>query len=1461
MTPEELQELIRQRGFVENKETSAASELKKSISERGLIATPSIRNPNPIKATTQDVSVLGDVFKGVVSGTLIGVPEGLASLGFGLYDALADDDTLRDLDAFTGQLRDRLGVNPETQAGEMAELLGLFATTSIPVIGWMNTAGKVARGTRAVGTSKTRFGKAAETFGNSAAGKALLAGEGAGPATRRLYDLKRGLVTTGATATADFMVAPDGVSTMSDHFDALPDILKTEEDMGFTGRDEVARRLRNKLRIAGESLAIGAAVDFALPVAGAAIGGAGVVANPVIAPATAAIGRGFDVLAEQADKVPVFNTTNFKKFFTTAGLLEKELSESILDTGSGVQGQTKVAAKLLSSYDKEVRATVGSMPLFGKGKARYQAAYDDLIKYLDGDETALNAYTDNVRNSARQLAAARNNLSEQIYDQLTTAYKNGDIRDELGPDGKVIRTAQQVYEGLRKAFEKRESAYLRRMYTGGIDRKNLRNIIQTDKFKTAVDEVETYLTKNGGQEMRDLESQGLLRQTAEQYVLDNIVKDRVGITDRPSIEGLTKAGTENLEKQVEKSSRVHAAGARFLGEAVPLYKVSEDLLKSRSPILEASPMLRELMGEVKTGRNAAVTRYLQTITDMAGLAGSSRLYNELLNNPSITGTADDIIKGLDEGATTPMIIRAEDMVELTQKSPDLAKRLTNTLYVQVPLAQRSVFGGQFGVLGGNFVKKELYDALTTRPIARTALGNMWALGIQAKGASQISKTVFSTMAQARNYASGVFFGTANGHMPRAGDIFDAFDISAAKMANMREKDFVDFYQLAMRNGLLEDSVLVKEMQDTLRGTLREAERGGRRVISFTEKLTDAAKNIPGAEAAAKTAGAPIKGLQTSYAFADNLWKMNAFISERARYAAALRNSVLDETGQAVIKASDWDLVADDLIAQGIAKRKSNIHGDNFFDTWTADIVKDVMPVYSRIPRIAKMAARLPVAGNFVGFSAEVIRNSYNIVRQGAAEISFRATDDIVEKIGEKAAQRLQREINAIGAKRLTGYVTTAAGVSPAIAAGASAALGLTEGERKGLDKLKPYFYEGQVMVPLTKPKDGKMQYMPISYYAPYDSAVAPAKAALEAYSKGEALGKGEIQKIADGAFTFIGKLAQPFTEEALLSERVADVVSVAGFGRGGRRRTGAEVYDQADDGYEKMVKSMRHILGAMNPSIVDNFVTIRADRGVVPGKITRAATETPTAYGREFDLYEEIMANTLGARSLTLDANNQIQFSSSAYAKFRNDGPAPELSRIFRANDASEEDIINGWVDANQDLFRLQQNLFLDFEAAKSLGLSDRDIRKKAKGRGIGAKDVNQILKGKFQPLRIGYTLVEEAQREQREGQGRVLPARDLADLRLDLNRISDRQLKQVRLDEPFPLFKEPEPVTPLRPTVSQTPNVPVLSQPLSSPSAPPAAPLPTATGPQTSINPELLGDNPIEQARNMELARRTRTT
>ena len=202
---------------------------------------------------------------------------------------------------------------------------------------------------------------------------------------------------------------------------------------------------------------------------------------------------------------------------------------------------------------------------------------------------------------------------------------------------------------------------MRRMYTaGGLNRKNLKNIQQTDRFKAAVDEVEEIMKgkkdKDGNRIYIDpgkkLDREGKLRTYAEQYVLDNIVKDRVGITARPRLDDLSADVSESLLKQAEKSANEMKAGQRIFGEAVPLFKVSEDLLKSRSAIIEASPMLRELMGEVKTGRDGAISRYMQTMTDMAAIAGSNKLYNDLLENPNITGTLSDIGEG-----KLPMILK------------------------------------------------------------------------------------------------------------------------------------------------------------------------------------------------------------------------------------------------------------------------------------------------------------------------------------------------------------------------------------------------------------------------------------------------------------------------------------------------------------------------------------------------------------------------------------------------------------------------------------------------------------------------------------------------------------------------------------------------------------------------------------------------------------------------------------
>ena len=174
-------------------------------------------------------------------------------------------------------------------------------------------------------------------------------------------------------------------------------------------------------------------------------------------------------------------------------------------------------------------------------------------------------------------------------------------------------------------------------------------------------------------------------------------------------------------------------------------------------------------------------------------------------------------------------------------------------------------------------------------------------------------------------------------------------------------------------------------------------------------------------------------------------------------------------------------------------------------------------------------------------------------------------------------------------------------------------------------------------------------------------------------------------------------------------------------------------------------------------------------------------------------------------------------------------------------------------------MFRLQQELFLDFEAAKALGLSSRSIRSRAKGRGIGSKDVNQILKGEFQPLEIGNNIVQDAYQQEREGEGRLISAKDLSRLRGELNKLAYRQLRGLNLKKSFPRVSDEDSREETTSPVSS-----VVTPPTTTAVRPPVAPITPVVTPsvqgRSAINPGLLGDNPVEIQRNLELASRTRS-
>ena len=127
-----------------------------------------------------------------------------------------------------------------------------------------------------------------------------------------------------------------------------------------------------------------------------------------------------------------------------------------------------------------------------------------------------------------------------------------------------------------------------------------------------------------------------------------------------------------------------------------------------------------------------------------------------------------------------------------------------------------------------------------------------------------------------------------------------------------------------------------------------------------------------------------------------------------------------------------------------------------------------MPIYSRVPEVVKKIRRVPFFGAFASFPAEIIRNSTNILSRGVDELAFTASPELISKIGSQAAKELQKQIRAIGAQRLTGYISSAYIVPKAAVMTAQKFTGVTDEE---LEKIRihalPAYMLGHNIMPLS----------------------------------------------------------------------------------------------------------------------------------------------------------------------------------------------------------------------------------------------------------------------------------------------------------------------------------------------------------------------------------------------------------
>ena len=1335
-------------------------------------------------------STFSDIAQGFFSGILRGGAVEPAKTGLTLLQSkFGGPDQAKELEKTYQKFQEYTGLQPDKTGGQITERITGFLTSYL-------TLGKVLKGAKSL-------------MGIKAPPPSIGAFRKLSP-TQRVIQAGKTSFRGGA---AEFLSAPDGAMTLSDSFDALPDALKTDNEVKIDSRDEAKRRLVNKLKLGTEATAFGLAVEAAFPVVGVTVKSASKLNLPFqykgyqlgVGGVVKGISDGIGFLGANINKalgrLP-------EKYLTSAGVTPKEIYEQIQDATFVTKADADKVANTLSSFDRELKKVIRGQRLFGRGRLGIQEAHDNLYDFLSGSNlNALDQYGQGVKTAAKSLRTQIDDMSDLMATDIGRRIDLGEIDPTRG-------------QQLINTINEQKGSHIRRIYEGAFSKgETLADIKLKPEYITAVRKLAAKFPED---------EDAVARAT---QVIDDAINENAINLAVPS------------EETVNSVAKGLQFADNFFGRK-PLYEVMEGIFKDRDKFIYGIPEFRTLVKEVKDPIKVA----LRTIGDMSTTLNASRLYSSL--STQLKNTAEQGITSLRQGGR-PLIISGENLtdkasinflkqngyVKLDEYIPQkpigsVLDDVSDVVPTDVDIEKMSIFGGKYGALSGDYVAPEIYNSLTMPIRGNSIFNDLLGVTLQLKGLSQYSKTVLNPLAQVRNFMTGPFFLLSNGLVARNMNLGESMALTFKKYDNLSSDEFKSFYDTFGKLGLRDENIALKEIEEI-------AKDGGK--FNFLNAI----EKIPGA-----------KALQKTYMNTDTYWKMNAFSGEKARYSAAFN--------KAGILIDD---IADDLIATKIIKRpKGEVLQDvDTLDVLVGDIVKETMPIYSRVPEAIKLIRKVPVVGAFASFPAEIIRNSANILARGVDEMSFIATPQIVSKVGATAAKELEKQIRAIGAQRIAGYISSAFVIPKAIVSASAKAAGISEEqlEEIRINNLAD-FMKGQLIAPLspiTKDKKGdyNLEYTSLSYLMPYDFVLQPARAALDAYNRKGFLDAQSATDIVSSVFQAFGTFMEPFAGESLLAERIFDVTL-----RDGNTDSGIKVYSQGDSLGGKMKKGLIHVFNGLNPAILESTFfkpTARGPGGELSiefGRTGKAFTQTltgtllPTKTGVVYESPAEALTTLTGIRALKANFNDSLYYKTNEYSKKRNT-LRTDFNSYADDNDLSTQDILSGYDAANNTLFKLQQDMYRIIKGAKDLGIDDATIYQMITEKGKMSKDEFQMIsQGFFMPFSVTDDLIERILRDRlirnEPGPVRELPVNEMLDA---YQKVLGKSL--IGASEP----QESKKSFFDQKTETSIPEFNLIQEQTTD-----TRPLtinnfaPKLISPKTT-SPSLLGGNIVDQAKNMEILQR----
>ena len=542
----------------------------------------------------------------------------------------------------------------------------------------------------------------------------------------------------------------------------------------------------------------------------------------------------------------------------------------------------------------------------------------------------------------------------------------------------------------------------------------------------------------------------------------------------------------------------------------------------------------------------------------------------------------------------------------------------------------------YNPLNGMYTTKAIRDTVLNTPGFKIndktiAVLLNWYYGMV--GSVKYAKTILSPATHAKNVIGNLFFMAYNGYIdPKV--YFAAADVVMSDLRGRDKNNNREKMQEYIRLGIINQSANLGEIRSLLKskGSLED----------LMSKRNKADKTpLKRLKRFFKRTG---KIAEDAYQAEDDVFKIISFEMEKKRYSKALFNKTFDKL------SSEQQKEITDRVTE---------------------IVKNILPNYSRIGGIGKLMKAVPIAGTFISFQIEAMRTAWNVAQLAFSEIQNKKTA-------------------AIGAKRIAG-ITAVTAVKAAILpmfgvlgqAGIESikdALGNEDDEddedeqkekdvinNSARDFIHPWAENANVII--TKLDNGKFNYINFSASDPHGFVD---KAIISAF-------RGETA--AEGMENALNSLIKPFVTFDILFKAVTSIET----------DYGKEIYNETDTPNE----------------VVEKFGAI-VYKTFEPGGVTSARKLFKAFEDEDKSLLNEIIGQATGFKVHTVDFEKQLLFKSFDLRK-RADKASKDYKKAYyerKKKDISVDDLEKRYDVANDKYKQILKDGVRFYSSSLKLGSS-----------------------------------------------------------------------------------------------------------------------------------------------------------